>query len=284
MAAADNTVVRFERDGDVAVIVIDNPPVNAGSMAVRAGIVAAVAKLDADTSLRAAVLIGANDTFMAGSDIKEFGQPLSDPQLPAVIAAIENCSKPVVAALQGAALGGGFELALGCDARVIAPNTLVGLPEVTLGMIPGAGGTQRLPRITGIAKAIELICSGQRVPAAQAAALGLADKVIDGDFRSGAVVFVRTLNGKSRLRDKAVPVDDAVAIATAEQAGKKVAKNRPPALAAIAAIKTAATLPIDEALAQERVVFQELRMGKEAFALRHLFFAERDAAKDRRRS
>src|SRR5690606_1971784 len=130
--------VRLARDGDIAVIIIDNPPVNAGSRAVRAGLLEAVAAVAADDTVKAAVLMGANNTFIAGSDIKEFGAPLQEPQLPAVIAAIETCPKPVVAALQGAALGGGYELALGCDARVVAHQTVVGLPEVTLGMIPGA--------------------------------------------------------------------------------------------------------------------------------------------------
>ncbi|MET0378772.1 MAG: 3-hydroxyacyl-CoA dehydrogenase NAD-binding domain-containing protein [Spongiibacteraceae bacterium] len=272
-------VIQFTRDGNIAVIVIDNPPVNAGSLDVRAGLLAAIEQFGADASLRAAVLIGANNTFIAGSDIKEFGKPLQDPQLPAVIAAIENCGKPVIAALQGAALGGGYELALGCDARVIAPNTVVGLPEVTLGMLPGAGGTQRLPRLTGIAKAIELICAGQRVAAAQAVELKMADQLIEGDFLQGAIDFARAMPGKNRLRDKSVAGDDADAIVRAEQAGKKVAKNRPPALAAIASIKNAATLPIDQALQTERAEFQIFRVGPEATALRHLFFAERDAAK-----
>ena len=141
-----NARVHLERDGDIAVIVIDNPPINAGSAAVREGLMAAIATVQSDDSLQGAVLIGAGTSFIAGADLREFGQPLAEPQLPAVICAIENCGKPVVAALRGAALGGGFELALGCDARVAAPGTVVGLPEVTLGIIPGAGGTQRLSR------------------------------------------------------------------------------------------------------------------------------------------
>ena len=158
--------MHLERDGDVAVIVIDNPPINAGSADVRRGLLEAVELVKSDDSIVAAVLIGAGTTFIAGSDIREFGQPLVEPQLPAVIAAIEACPKPFVAALHGAALGGGFELALGCDARVAAPGTVVGLPEVTLGIIPGAGGTQRLPRIVGMPRAIRMICSGERVPSA----------------------------------------------------------------------------------------------------------------------
>ena len=159
-------------DGDVAVVVIDNPPINAGSAEVRRGLLDAIEAVQRDDSIVAAVLIGAGKTFIAGSDIREFGQPLAEPQLPAVIAAIEACAKPFVAALHGAALGGGFELALGCDARVAAPGTVVGLPEVTLGIIPGAGGTQRLPRIVGVPRAIQMVCSGERVRAPRRWPLG----------------------------------------------------------------------------------------------------------------
>ena len=280
-------LVHFERDGDIAVIIIDNPPVNAGSIEVRNGVLAGIRELTEDASLRAAVLIGAGKTFIAGSDLKEFGKPLVNPQLPEVIAAIEACPKPVVAALHGAALGGGYELALGCDARVAAPGTLVGLPEVTLGIIPGAGGTQRLTRLVGIATAIELICSGKRVEATKARQLGMIDAVVEGDMqdpasglRDYAVEYARWLRGeKHRIRDFAVPQNDPAHIASAEKAALKAGRNRPQVSAAIAAIKSAATLPVDEALAAERAVFQDLRVGKEAFALRHQFFSERDSAK-----
>ena len=155
--------VHLERDGDVAVVTIDNPPINAGSTEVRRGLLEAVESVERDDGIVAAVLIGAGTTFIAGADIREFGQPLAEPHLPAVIAAIEGSRKPFVAALHGAALGGGFELALGCDSRIAAHETVVGLPEVTLGIIPGAGGTQRLPRIVGVPRAIQMICSGERV-------------------------------------------------------------------------------------------------------------------------
>jgi 3-hydroxyacyl-CoA dehydrogenase len=275
-----NQAVRLERDGDVAIIVIDNPPVNAGSIAVRRGVLDAVNEIEADGTLRAAVLIGAGKTFVAGSDLREFGQPIQQPQLPDVIKAIEVLSKPVVAALHGAALGGGFELALGCDARVASPGTVVGLPEVTLGMIPGAGGTQRVPRLTGVAKAIEIICRGDRLRSEHALALGLIDAVYTGDLREAAVHHARGLQGrKSRVKDKPVPPNDAAAIKAASDAALRAGKNRPPVRAAIEAVSAAATLPIDEALARERQVFQQLRMSPEAFALRHQFFAERDAGK-----
>ena len=177
MNQADKACVTLERDGDVAVIVIDNPPINAASAFVRIALLATIGELQGDASLRAAVIIGAGNTFVAGSDLREFGQALQNPQLPEVIQAIERCGKPVVAALHGAALGGGFELALGCDARIASPGTMVGLPEVTLGIIPGAGGTQRLPRIVGVARAIRMAGTGERVNAERALSLGLIDEL-----------------------------------------------------------------------------------------------------------
>ena len=274
------TRVRLERDGDIAVIVIDNPPINAGSAAVREGLMAAIATVKSDNSLHGAVLIGAGGTFVAGSDLREFGLPLAEPQLPAVIRAVEDCGKPVVAALHGAALGGGFELALGCDARVAAPGTVVGLPEVTLGIIPGAGGTQRLPRIVGIPRAIAMICSGERVGSAAALAAGLIDVEVQGELRAAAVAHARQLDGrKQRLRDRAVPAAEAGAIAEASAAALKAGKRRPQVQAAIDAIVATANVDIDDGLADERAVFQRLRVSREAFALRHQFFAERDSAK-----
>jgi 3-hydroxyacyl-CoA dehydrogenase len=272
--------VQLQRDGDIAVIVIDNPPVNAGSAAVRQGLLSAVQALRDDAVLQGAVLIGAGSTFIAGSDIREFGQPLAEPQLPAVIAAIEDCGKPVVAALHGAALGGGFELALGCDARVAAPGTVVGLPEVTLGIIPGAGGTQRLPRLVGLPRAVQMICSGERVPASAARDLGLVDELAEGDLRAAAIAHARRLAGrKQRLRDRHVPVADAADLKQACDAALKAGKCRPAVEAAIAVTTAAATLALDDALADERAVFQRLRSSREAAALRHQFFAERDSAR-----
>jgi 3-hydroxyacyl-CoA dehydrogenase len=272
--------VHLERDGAIAVIVIDNPPINAGSAAVRQGLMAAIETLRTDDTLQGAVLIGAGNTFIAGSDLREFGQPLSEPQLPAVIAAIESCAKPVVAALHGAALGGGFELALGCDARVAAPDTLVGLPEVTLGIIPGAGGTQRLPRVVGIARAIRMICAGERVPAPAALDAGLVDEIANGDLRAAAVAHAQRLAGrKQRLRDRAVPPADDASVAEASEAALKAGKYRPAVQMAIDAITATARVNFDDGLADERAVFQQLRVSREASALRHQFFAERESAR-----
>ncbi|HXJ02628.1 MAG TPA: 3-hydroxyacyl-CoA dehydrogenase NAD-binding domain-containing protein, partial [Micropepsaceae bacterium] len=180
----------------------------------------------------------------------------------------------------GAALGGGFELALGCDARVAVPDAVVGLPEVTLGMIPGAGGTQFVPRVIGVAAAIAMICAGRRINARDAARCGFIDAVIDGELRAGAVEFARTLKGrKRRLGEEPVPPDKPGAIEKAASDALRAGRNRPQVAAAIAAVKSAAIMPFKEALARERTVFQKLRVGSEAASLRYLFFAERQAAK-----
>jgi 3-hydroxyacyl-CoA dehydrogenase len=270
--------VRVEREGSVAVIVIDNPPVNAGAHAVRQGLLAAVREVGADKAVVAAVLVGAGRTFVAGADIREFGGPLAEPTMPAVVAAIMDSPKPFVAALHGSALGGGFELALACDARIAAPGTRVGLPEVTLGMIPGAGGTQHLPRIVGTAAAIGIVCSGRHVKADEALRLGLIDRIAQGDPRKEAVAMAPG-TAKRRLRDAAVPAEDPAKVEEAAQAALKSGRKRPQVVAAIEALRAAATMPYAEALARERAVFQELRASPESAALRHLFFAEREAAK-----
>ncbi|OYO25758.1 3-hydroxyacyl-CoA dehydrogenase [Janthinobacterium sp. PC23-8] len=272
--------VRLERDGDIAVIVIDNPPINAGSAAVRAGLLAAIDTVAHDGTLRAAVIIGAGTTFIAGSDLKEFGQPLQDPQLPAIIKAIEGCGKPVVAALHGAALGGGYELALGCDYRIAAPGTVVGLPEVTLGIIPGAGGTQRLPRLVGLPKAIDLVCSGERVAASEALALGMLDAIAAGDLRQEALACARRLIGtRSLLRERTAPACTAEELAAASAAALRAGRERPAVRAAIEAVGQAALADMEPGLAAERAMFQQLRLSVEARALRHLFFAERASAR-----
>ena len=278
--STNSGAVRLERDGRVAVIVIDNPPVNAGSWDVRNGIVEALVKISGDPEITAAVLIGAGTTFIAGSDIKEFGKPLRDPQMPAVVAALENCPKPVVAAIDGASLGGGFEIALGCDARVATKTSVVGLPEVHLGIIPGAGGTQRVPRLIGIAKAIEMVSSGRRVRADEAARLGLIDAVAEGDLLAFAIAHARSLGGrKRRIRDLAIPADAGGAVDAAVQAALKTAKRNPAVAEAIKIVQRAAQLPIDEGLMEERAVFQRLRVSESAAAARHLFFAERAAGR-----
>ena len=204
----------------------------------------AIETLRSDDTLEGAVLIGAGSTFIAGSDLREFGQPLTEPQLPAVIAAIETCGKPVVAALHGAALGGGFELALGCDARVAAPGAVVGLPEVTLGIIPGYGGTQRMTRLLGKAKAFELICTGDRISAAEALAIGLVNKVVPAEQLAAA----------------------------AEEMAKKIVSRSPVAVrAAMEAINRGADISQDEGQLIEATLFgllcatEDMKEGMAAF-------------------
>ncbi|RJG44446.1 hypothetical protein D3Y55_09365 [Mesorhizobium sp. DCY119] len=272
-------VIAWARHADIAVVTIDNPPVNAGSHAVRSGLVAALAEIAADTAITGVILIGAGKTFIAGSDIREFGQPLADPQLPAVIDAIESLSIPVAAAIRGAALGGGYELALGCDLRVADEKAIVGLPEVSLGLVPGAGGTQRLPRLTGVPAAIELTLSARRVSAPEAQSLGMIDVVSTGDLLEDTISALRQLGGKGRIADMPVPAfDPTEAKAVCDKAIAR-AKGRPAAQQAAQLILSASEKPFREALAEERAVFQAIRVSPEAFAYRHLFFAERDAAR-----
>jgi 3-hydroxyacyl-CoA dehydrogenase len=268
--------IQIHREADVMVITVNNPPINAGSTEVRQGLLDAIHLFQNDPSALAAVIIGGGNTFIAGSDIKEFSQPLAEPHLPSVIAAIENCPKPVVCALHGAALGGGFELALGCDARIAQEGAVIGLPEVTLGIIPGAGGTQRLPRLIGIEKSIELICGGVRIKAAEALKLGIINKLVNDDLLMHAITYARSLIGqKFRIRDIAAPQAEAASVLEASQKALKAAKNRPNVQQAIEMITNVMTMPIDQGLATEREVFQTLRVGTEAKALRHQFFAER---------
>lgn len=268
--------VHLERDGDVAVLVIDNPPVNAGSHDIRKGLLAAIAQVEADDRVCAAVLIGAGGSFISGSDIREFDLPLGPPQMPQVIGAIETAKKPFVAALHGAALGGGYELALGCDARIAAPKTMIGLPEVALGIIPGAGGTQKLPRLIGRASALDLITKATRVDAEKAHALGMVDAVVPGDLRRAAVDLARSYAGRKR-RVIDLPVRDEDGVEAALARAKRNA--RPHVLAAIHHICQAGQVPADVGLAAERETFQQLRIAPEAKALRHIFFAEREAAR-----
>ena len=274
--------VHLEREGDIAVLVIDNPPVNAGSSDVRKALLARISEVEADASIAGAVLVGAGKSFIAGSDLREFDLPLEPPQLPQVIEVIEGSAKPYVAALHGAALGGGYELALGCDARIAAPGTVVGLPECTLGIIPGAGGTQKLPRLVGKAKAISLICAGGRVPSSEALRLGMIDVVSGSDLRSDAVSLARELVGqKHRVIDRTVPEETAKDIEAAATKAAIAGRNRPHIQAAIRHVLAVGTVDAREGLAAERAEFQELRVTPEAKALRHIFFAEREAARGR---
>ena len=269
--------IALETDGDVAVIVIDNPPINAGSLAVRRGLVAAIEEAAASPSVKALVLVGAGKTFIAGADIKEFGAPIEKPSLPDVIAAVERCPKPVVAAIHGAALGGGFELASACDARIATADAMVGLPEVTLGIIPGAGGTQRLPRLVGVARAIELIAAGERIRGDAARSLGLVDAIVEGNLRAEAVSYARGLVGrKRRVRDMPVPKEEAELIETAAASALKKGKGRPAVRAAIEAVKSSQTQRSTKRSPRSDRYSRTAGLPRSS-ALRHQFFAERES-------
>lgn len=256
--------VRIERTERVACIVIDNPPINAGSAAVRAGLLKALSEVTADPSVDAAVIIGAGKTFIAGSDLREFAAPLSEPQLPAVIAAIEACPKPVVAAIHGAALGGGFEVALGCDGRIAGQDAVVGLPEGTFGIIPGAGGTVRLPRLVDAARALDIIVSCRRVKAPEAYALGLIDLLSAGDLRADAISLAGKLVAKRRLRDLPPITVSHADLARAELLSLQRGRSRAHVVEAVAAIRRALSESVDAALGKERAVFERLRRSEES--------------------
>jgi 3-hydroxyacyl-CoA dehydrogenase len=272
-------MVRIERESAIAVVVIDNPPVNASSHAVREALLRAVREIDADASITAAVLIGSGRAFMGGADIREFDNPPAAPQLPEVIAALMDSPKPWIAAMHGAALGGGLELALGCDVRLAAPDAVIGLPEVTLGIIPGAGGTQHLPRLVGLARAIDLICTGRRLTAAEAFTGRIVDEVVTDDLRASAVKLASVMKTKHRIRDLPVHPADAKAIRAAEDAALAANSSRQ-VVEAIACIKRSATMPYADAMAREREAFLALRSSPEAAELRRKFFEARNAAKN----
>ncbi|HQR31369.1 MAG TPA: enoyl-CoA hydratase/isomerase family protein, partial [Blastocatellia bacterium] len=189
-------LVTLTKDGDVAVITVNNPPVNALSPGVPEGIAAAIQEITADDSVKGAVMIGAGQTFIAGADIKEFGKITSGQRKEGinfldVIKSIEDCPKPTVAAIHGTAFGGGLEVAMGFHYRVAVPSAQVGQPEVKLGLIPGAAGTQRLPRLAGVAKAVQMCADGNPISAKDALASGIIDRIVDGDLLAGAIAFVK---------------------------------------------------------------------------------------------
>jgi len=274
------TMVSIDRDGEIAVVTVNNPPVNALGQALRQGLWDAVATLDADPAVRAVVLICAGRTFIAGADVREFGLPPSEPHLPDLVNRIEAAAKPWIAAIHGAALGGGFEVALGCRFRVALDTASVGLPEVTLGIVPGASGTVRTPRVAGVAAAVDLVTTGKPARAARAQAIGLVDAVLTGDLRAGAIAFARAaLTAPLPLPASQRPVTDPGPEFWAEQqaAVSKRARGEVAPLRALACLQKAAQAPFDAALAFERATFLELRASDQAAALRHVFFAERAA-------
>ena len=279
-------VVKFEKRGHIGVIGVDNPPVNALGQAVRQGLIETLAKALADTDVQAIVLIGKGRTFVAGADISEFGKPPKEPGFAEVLDALDASTKPVVAALHGTALGGGLELALGCNYRVAVKEAKCGLPEVKLGILPGAGGTQRLPRLIGVPKALEMIVSGDPINATQARAVGLLDEIVEGDLLEGALTFAARVAEQRplpRVRDLTAnvdktKVDPAVFTKAAKDAAARARGGQAP-LRCVEAVKAAVELPFDAGLKRERELFEEAMKSTESAALRHVFFAERTAAK-----
>ena len=281
-----SSLVDLSRDGNVAIVTINNPPVNALSPGVLEGIRYHIAAAVADPAIEAIVVIGGGRTFIAGADIKEFGKITSGlkPKLSLnpILNEIEDSPKPVVMALHGTALGGGLEVAMAGHYRVAVASAQVGQPEVKLGIIPGAAGTQRLPRLCGIAKAAEMCALGDPIPASEAARLGIVDLIIVGDLLPGAVAFARQAAGGpiSKVRDRAGKLTPAPeAIATLRQDVAKRMRGQQAPLAAIEAVQAAASLPFDEGCRFEAELFQKCLHADQSKALIHIFFGERIVAK-----
>jgi 3-hydroxyacyl-CoA dehydrogenase len=272
------------KHGDVLIILSNNPPVNALSTAVRQGLVDGIAEAEADDSVKAVVIACEGQTFFAGADITEFGKPPQQPWLPVVVDTIENCSKPVVAAIHGTALGGGLEVALACHYRVADKSAKLGTPEVKLGLLPGAGGTQRLPRVAGVRRALEMTATGNPIGAHQAFDCGLVDRIVEGDLIPHAVAYaeevrdVRPLAKSSERQDKVDDVDPAVFDDFLKENGKRFRGFDAP-LKNVEAVRVATEKPYSEGVIEERKLFMELMGGEQSAAQRYFFFAERKAAK-----
>ncbi|MBP9641242.1 MAG: enoyl-CoA hydratase/isomerase family protein [Acidovorax sp.] len=279
------TSTSYAVHGPVAVVTLNNPPVNGLGHALRSGIVAALDQALADPQVQAIVLTGSARAFSGGADVREFGTPKAgqEPTLPSVIRALDGATKPVVAAIAGVCLGGGLELALGCHYRVALPDASLGLPEVKLGLLPGAGGTQRLPRLIGLEPALNMIVSGQPVPANAFAGTPLVHALIEGDLVEGAVAFAAQVAARGeplpRARDLKVKQPNADAfLQFARNTVAAASKPFPAPLQCVEAV-AASLKPFDEGLQTERTLFQALMQTPESRALRHVFQAERAAAK-----
>jgi len=276
--------VSYELVDGIGVITVDNPPVNALSHAVRQGLRDAIQTAQRDDS-KAVLIACAGRTFIAGADITEFGKPPQEPHLPDLCNTIEASSKPVVAALHGTALGGGLEVALGCHYRCALPSAKMGLPEVKLGLLPGAGGTQRLPRLVGASAALDMMTSGNPVAAGEAAGLGLVDKIVDGELRDAALAWCQELTEQgaaprktSELAVKSFPAGalDEFRSALAKRTRGQIAPQK-----IVDCVEAALQRPFAEGLRIERETFMECMRSPQSAALRHMFFAEREAAKVR---
>src|ERR1700733_8930150 len=280
---------KAERDSEIAIITIDNPPVNALTPGVPGGIASAIEEISNDPSVKAAVLIGGGRTFVAGADIKEFGKMTSGKTRGAgllpLLLAIENCRKPIVMAIHGAAFGGGLELAMAGHYRVASGDSQVGQPEVKLGLIPGAAGTQRLPRLAGVAKALEMCTDGKPVAAAEAFQFGIIDRLIEGDLLAGAVAFAREIAGKpapktrERNQKLGTPEENAPIFAAARDTAHKKQRGMMAPLAAIDAVEAATKLSFEEGCEAEQKLFIECLFSDQSKAMIHVFFGEREVSK-----
>jgi 3-hydroxyacyl-CoA dehydrogenase len=276
--------ISTRRHGDVLIVLSNNPPVNALGAAVRQGLVAAIEEAEGDDSVKAVVIACEGQTFFAGADITEFGKPPVMPWLPMVVDRIENCSKPVVAAIHGTALGGGLEVALGCHYRVAVPSARLGTPEVKLGLLPGAGGTQRLPRVAGVRKALEMCATGNPISAKDAFACGLVDRLVEGEPIPHAVAYaeevrgIRPLPKSSERQDKLDECSPETFEAFRKENARKFRGFDAPD-ANIKAVRAACEKPYAEGVIEERKLFMELMSGTQARAQQYFFFAERKANK-----
>ncbi|MEJ6726710.1 MAG: 3-hydroxyacyl-CoA dehydrogenase NAD-binding domain-containing protein [Emcibacteraceae bacterium] len=273
-------IVLTEIKENIAVVTIDNPPVNALSHVVRSGVSDAIQELCKDTSVKAIILICEGRTFCAGADISEFGKPPLSPSLSNLMAKMDQINKPLIAAIHGTALGGGFELALGCHYRIMIEGAKVGLPEVNLGLIPGAGGTQRLPRLIGVAAALEMITSGKPISARKAFEVGVVDRVCDNNLLVSATKFAKDIIGKPFIKTSELELLASPEIF--EEFSKKILKRTRGFLApniAISAVRAATEKSFVEGVKFEQECFEKLIKSPESLAQRHLFFAERLATK-----
>jgi 3-hydroxyacyl-CoA dehydrogenase len=277
------SVVTFSKQGNIGVITVNNPPVNALSQPVRAGLRDAVAQGIGEDEVAAMVVWCEGRTFIAGADIREFGKPMKEPDLPAVTKFMEASAKPIVAAIHGTALGGGLEVALACHFRIASPSAKVGLPEVKLGLIPGSGGTQRLPRLIGVKPALDMIVSGDHVAATKAHVYGVVDEIVEGDLKSAAIAFAQRVVAEQRplrrISTLSVKLDNPKAFDEYAQGIARKARGFLAPFRCIDAVKAAVELPFEQGMKREREIFAELMASPQSKAQRHVFFAEREVTK-----
>ena len=279
---AINAVTDLSREGDVAVITLNHPPVNALNEAMRDGLIAALADAGKDSAAKAILLFCEGRTFIAGADISEFDKVQTGAGFKEAQDAFDEVDKPIVVAIHGTALGGGLEVAMCCHYRVAVASAKFGQPEVNLGLIPGAGGTQRLPRLVGIPKALEMIATGKPINAQDALANGLIDEIVPGDLKEGALGFIKKLladgKGVRRTRDLAEKITGDFAPVFGFAKGQNMRGFEAP-LDAINAVEAATTMPFDQGILNEHKIFEARRASAQSLALRHLFFAERKTSK-----